>query len=367
MKTYCAVAFRQIYSDNAGRYRLCCHADDHPELEKYNTRNRTPFDHFLGAEMEDIRNSMMAGERISGCEICYNMEERGHKSWRQWKYNTIYPFSANVEKVALKLRIMGSFCNLGCYMCYPYNSSTRRQELNTAGIDWNDYDGDTINISTKRYEETVEDILSNIEIVDHINITGGEPLQLPRMWQLMDRIPDHNAKNITLSFDTNLTELQFKNWNVWQLVNKFKRVRLGVSCDHFGDKLGWIRYPIDVNQFEKNLIEAKSIIANLNVTVSILNILDLHEIQNYYKDFNVTFTGINTNPSMLSIRNLPQLVKDQLRIEYADLPMVIQELDRPIIEGDLQRGLDYCRKLNSHRNINFDSLFKAYINQLMGE
>lgn len=364
MKTYCAVAFRQIYSDNAGRYRLCCHADDHPELKKYNTRNRKPFEHFLGAEMEDIRNSMMSGERIAGCEICYKMEERGHKSWRQWKYNTIYPFSANVEKVALKLRIMGSFCNLGCYMCYPYNSSTRRLELKSKDIDWAAYDRDTINISTRRYQEIVDDILANIQLVDYINVTGGEPLQLPRMWQLMDRIPDNHAKNITLGFDTNLTQLEFEDWNVWQLVDRFKEIRLGVSCDHFGDKLAWIRYPIDVNQFEKNLIAAKSIVSNINVTVSLLNINDLHEIRDYYKDFDVTFTGINTNPTMLSIRNLPQQVKDRLTIKYADLPIVVQELDKPIIKGDLQKGLDYCRKLNSQRNINFDALFHDLIRDI---
>ena len=42
-----------------------------------------------------------------------------------------------------------------------------------------------------------ENILENIEYVERFNITGGEPLQLDRMWQLMERIPEEHAKNIT--------------------------------------------------------------------------------------------------------------------------------------------------------------------------
>ena len=364
MKTYCAAAFRQIYSDNAGRYRLCCHANNNIYTQHYNTRNTTPFNYFLSDEMESIRDKMLSGEPISGCEICYKLEERGHPSWRTWKYNSLFPLTTNVEKVALKLRIMGSYCNLACYMCYPYNSSTRRIELKDKGISWKDYDGETVNISTRRYDEIVNDILNNIHLVDYINITGGEPLQLPRMWQFIEQIPDQYAKEITLSFDTNLTQLEFKQWNIWQIVSRFKRVMLGVSCDHFGDKLAWMRYPIDVQTFEANLQTAKSIISNINVTVSLLNIDKLDEIRDYYRDFNVTFTGIVCNPTMLSVRNLPDHLKQQYKQKYKQHLNVVQELDQPAIEGDLQKGLDYCRKLNSQRNINFDLLFDEFFRSI---
>lgn len=355
MKTYCAAAFTQIYSDNASRYRLCCHAAPNPSISKYNTNNVNPFEFFMSDEMEQIRDDMMSGERIEGCEACYDLEERGHKSWRQWKYNTIYDLRSEVHKVNLKLRIMGSYCNLGCYMCYPYNSSTRRVELKSNNIDWSDYDAGVLTTSTKRYEETIKDILDNIDLVEKMNITGGEPLQLDRMWQLMDQIPSHHAKNIILTFDTNLTQLEYKQWNIWQLIDKFKRVDLGVSCDHFGDKLHWIRYPIDVKQFEKNLELMKDNISNINVTVSLLNVYDLDDIEQYYNKFNVTFDGIVRHPEMLSIRNIPD--KDSLIEKYQRFPMVVQELQKESIPGSLEKGLDYCRTLNTKRNINFNELF----------
>jgi len=235
-------------------------------------------------------------------------------------------------------------------MCYPYNSSTRRLELKQSKAIWQAGDLKFISTGTKRFEETVKDILENIEIVEAMNITGGEPLQLDRMWQLMDRIPEKHAKNITLNYDTNLTKLEYKKWNVWQLIDKFKDVHFGVSCDHFGDKLAWIRYPIDVYEFEQNLQKVKDNISNINVTVSMLNIHDLYEIQNYYKEFNTTFYGIVQSPKMLSIRNL--LDKNYLIEKYKNFePMVIQELEK---------GIEYCHALNSRRNINFIDLFPEF-------
>jgi hypothetical protein len=245
-------------------------------------------------------------------------------------------------------------------MCFPYNSSTRRRHLKENDIDWKSDAEKVVNITTGRYEQVVTDILDNIHLVDRLDITGGEPLQLPRMWQFIDKIPDQYAKDITLNFYTNLTQLEFQQWNVWQLVKRFKQVKLAVSCDHYGDKLAWIRYPIDVKQFEDNLNTARSLIADINVTVSILNINDLLDIEKYYKDFNVTFTGIVFNPKHLSIRNIPDQLKAKYKQIYAHLPNVISELDNTIIPGQLQAGLDYCRKLNSQRNINFDLLFDDF-------
>ena len=98
MDTYCAAAFTQIYADNASRYRLCCHANVNPDIIKYNTNNCNPFEYFLSDEMEQIRDDMLSGKKIAGCEECYKIEERGHKSWRQWKYNTIYDLRSDVHK-----------------------------------------------------------------------------------------------------------------------------------------------------------------------------------------------------------------------------------------------------------------------------
>tara|TARA_A100001011_G_scaffold396155_1_gene493262 strand:- start:1816 stop:2904 length:1089 start_codon:yes stop_codon:yes gene_type:complete len=358
-KTYCTAPFHQIYCDNGGRYRLCCHGGVNKTIAKYKSSTHTPFEYFLSDEMEQIRQDMVEGKKIDGCESCYKIEDAGHESWRQWKYNKLYEHDTVVNRVGLKLRINGSYCNLSCYMCFPYNSSTRRNELKQIGADWKKYDAGYVGIKSGQYERITKDILKHIDLVDYMNITGGEPIQLPKHWDLIDSIPHEHAKNITLSYDTNLTELTYKNRSIFEVAEKFKAVRLGVSCDHYGKKLSWMRYPIDVEKFEKNLVEAKTLVTQLNCTVSLLNIHDVADIYHYYKtnfDIETTFVNVVIGPDILSIKNLPD--KDKLIEKYKNYNMIVQELKKPSDDDQYKKALDYCQTLSDHRKFQHKHLWQ---------
>jgi len=279
-KSYCAMPFKEIYGDNAGRYKLCCHAKK--MNWKYTTTNTTPFKYFFSPEMEEIRNKMLSGKKIKECQVCYDLEESGGESYRTNKYRKKYRVDLEPTGIGLKLRINGSFCNLGCYMCQPYNSSTRRNELKKVfGNPLPNFPNHSKfkPIKYKEWHDSVDDIIKNIDLVSYMNITGGEPLQLPAHWKLLDMIPDDHAKHITLSYDTNLTELRYKDKSIFDYVDKFRYLRLGVSADHYQNKESWIRYPVDIKKFEANLREAKPIIKQINCSVSLLNVFDLIEIR----------------------------------------------------------------------------------------
>lgn len=362
-KSYCNMAFNEIYTNSAGSYKLCCHAKRDKALEKYNSAHTPPFEFFFSPEMEKIRNKMMSGEKIEACEPCYKLEESTGKSYRNTKYATKYKVTSLERNIGIKLRINGSFCNLGCYMCNPYNSSTRRNELKAVFNDLSSFTAQSARaIKSKDWNDNTQDILNNIASIKNIHMTGGEPLQLPKHWEFLDKIPNEDAKEINLSYDTNLTELSYKNKSIFDYVSKFKNVMLGVSCDHFKDKEAWIRYPIDIKKFEQNLIKAKSIITHLNCTVSLLNIFDLFEIEKYYKenfDLNVTFKNVVSQPEYLSIRNLNQNDKDVLLKKYVNLydySFIKNQLLLPKShELDIMRR--YCDKLSEHRKFDWRKLW----------
>lgn len=362
-KTFCPMAFKEIYVDNAGRYRLCCHAYHSESLKKYSIKTHSPFEFFMSEEMEDIRDKMMSGEKIEDCRACYDMEERGFSSWRTDKYIKKYGYDLELRGIGLKLRINGSYCNLGCYMCFPYNSSTRRNELTEIyGTHKMDefFQTDALGLKHSEYESAVQDIINHIDKISYMNITGGEPLLLPKHWDLIDRIPPEHAKHISLGYDTNLTHLTYRNRSYMEIVDKFQHVNFGVSCDHYGKKLEWIRYPINVEQFEHNIITAKEHISNLNCTVSILNVFDIFEIKAYYMNkfnINITFDNIVRGPNMLSIKNLPNEIKDKLIKEYSMYNYVVSELKKPRVEEQFQKGLAYCQRLSDHRNFQFRDLW----------
>ena len=378
--SYCPLIFNEIYADNSCEYRLCCHAKSTKTSQKYKSQNTKPFDYFMSNEMEDNRNKVLSGEKLPECSTCYKQEEYGGESYRKKKirhYQTKLP--THVDKVTLKLRINGSYCNLSCYMCIPYNSSTRRNEMNKIYPEgWEFFSSSKFeSVKHKEYDMIVNDIIDNIEKVDTIHITGGEPLQLPKHWELIDRIPEEHAKNIDLCYDTNLTELRYKNHSVYDVQNKFRKVVWGVSCDHINDKLSWIRYPIDVKQFENNLREIKEAGFNviLNCTISLLNIHDLLEIHKYYKTkfgVVVNFNSVVTTPNFLSIQHLPRDVKNKL-LDYYDLPNFVDKWGvnkmnlvktQLLLDGDtknLKQAYDYMDKLSKNRNFDWRTLWPDFL------
>jgi len=366
-KSYCPLPFTEIYVNNAGQYRLCCQAE---EASFSISEEVPPFEYFFSDEMEEIRDKLMQGEKLKDCNKCYELEKYGDS----YRLKAIKRFGVydNVRDVRLKLRINGSSCNLACYMCHPLNSSTRRKELREIwGDDFDIVFSDPNKIkftsnakSMKRniWNDTIADINKHIHLVKEIHMTGGEPLQLPRHWEWIDAIPEDDKKHIELSYDSNITQLSYKNHHVLDLKDQFKDVHFGVSCDHFGEKLEYIRYPIDYKQFEENL---RLIVDNfkqcLNVTVGILNIEDLDEIQEYYENLgaNVTFYNVVNKPKALSIRNLPEHLKEKYRKKYPQHGQVIAELNKPKFSEDwYELFTDYMDKLYAHRKLDWRKIFE---------
>lgn len=369
-KTYCTAPFHHIYSDSTGEYRLCCHAYMHTnEVKQFNSKTHAPFEYFMSEAMEEVRNKMMSGEKVGGCEKCYEIEDRGFQSPRQFRYKSETAREFEVRNVELKLRIFGNHCNLSCYMCIPYNSSTRTKELKEIGIYDEISKGKKFDarINRNQWEVISKDILENIDIVGHIHITGGEPFLLPKHYNFIESIPEEAAARITLTYDTNFTTIEYKNKSIFEYLKKFKEVKFNVSCDHYGDKLEWIRYPIDVKAFESNLRspELKKYsnmrINGLNVTASILNVEDLCEIRDYYMDnfgLECDFKNVVNTPSYLNVKNHPR--RDELISKYKDLPefnSISMNLAKPYSAKEWNYGMWYIKKLDSHRNTDYTKLW----------
>ena len=331
-KSYCGLLFYEIYSENTGCYNVCCLGAPDNHLEKnFKKKDVSPFEFFLSKEMDEIREKALKGELIEECQKCYEEEKSVGNSKRLLanKQGRCIPPPTKVGKVTLKLRAFGNYCNLSCISCHPSNSTGRIKELTATGQLkdkslnlWDFRDPSAKRIGYKEWQATRKDILDNIDKVEAIHLQGGEPLQIPHHWQLlMEDISDADAKNIHLRYNTNLTKLEYKDYTIYDLFEKYRQVDFSVSCDHFGDKLHFMRYPIDVEEFENNLLEAWPMISNIACTVQLLNVNDLVEIREYYESkfkIPVITTGIVNHPQVMNIRNLPNRFKEKLINKYKD-------------------------------------------------
>lgn len=380
-ETYCTAAFNHIHIDTAGRYRLCCYAPSFSTAIR--AKQVLPFDYFFSSKMKSIRKDMIEGKKIPECNHCYKLEKQGIDSPRLWRYNDREPgkFPTEVQQhsIELKLRIFGNMCNLSCYMCVPRNSSTRIKEMEAIGkhevFGMEKILYSEVTISNDRYEEMVEHLIKYHKYIKSFVILGGEPFIMPRVKDFLNRIPNPDGK-IGLTINTNLAQI---TW-LPEIYKKYPRLFLIVSCDHYRDKLAWIRYPIKVDKFENNLRKAKKMSFRMIITctVSRLNAPDLRQIFEYYADnFNIDVSfNILYHPSHLSAKQFPY---EQKSLILGDLKKWINESNKSInfnrwqveqiIKSIRQKRepklepifYDYIDKLDKHRGTNARKLFGNFI------
>ena len=374
-KSYCPLPFDTVYSNNTGVFDLCCWSDHLRSKEYFGDQAKCdkvgPFDFFLSKKMEQIRNKMLSGQKIDMCSTCYRQEQTMGQSVRTILLEERAP--NKVEKINLRIRNFGNHCNLSCVMCIPYNSTSRQKELadiKYSTKDWGEHPG----VSYSSYDIFKKDLIKNAERIGILSITGGEPFAIPKFWKfLLDDMPKKSAQNIDLHIETNLTNLKWKNYSFNDLVQRYRRVRLLVSCDHYGEKLSFIRYPINVDEFENNLLHFHKHIDNLTLTVQLLNVFDLDKIKAYYKEkFNLnvsTFSYVmetsekgNPDWNVLSVRNIRPDHKKKLIEKFAYFDQkdknFFTELNLSVKKDTVSGIKKYLDRLSEKRKMYWNDLWE---------
>ena len=59
-----------------------------------------------------------------------------------------------------------------------------------------------------------------------INISGGEPLITDANFKLLNTLIAYDATDVILAYSTNLSNLNYKNYDLFSLWDKFKAVKL---------------------------------------------------------------------------------------------------------------------------------------------
>ena len=215
-KTFCVYPWIHQVATPNGAVNFCCisektfiHHDDGKPInlaedsfeEAWNTQN-----------MRDIRQKMLAGEPVKGCETCYEQEKIGKRSYRQahnkeWfsrpgkkeivervESSKLNNYAVDKPPVYLDLRL-GNLCNLKCRMCNPYNSimiHKEWQELDqqTAGeysSFWKKYNM-KIGTVSKWYESDNfwSDVEKYIPHLKKVYMTGGEPTLIESNYRFLD-------------------------------------------------------------------------------------------------------------------------------------------------------------------------------------
>jgi sulfatase maturation enzyme AslB (radical SAM superfamily) len=338
-----------LFADENGVIYPCCRSVG-SKLPNVNEADGRPFrvqdeggiaEGWNSAYMRNLRRDMLAGRRPEPCARCYMYEDIGMRSHRQSQnehylkqiagllMRTDPDGSAPLELQTIDLRL-GNLCNLRCRMCSPQSSKALiREWAELHGVPSNhSYFEQLRNLdwfSQPAFWQIFEKHTANIE---RLHFAGGEPLLINQMFDFLERLIElGRAKNIMISYNTNLTVLPRRIFELWP---HFRSVRVTVSVDGFDEVNSLIRYPTNWATLDRNMktLDAEAERLNcrgglgINTTVQLYNIFHIEKFIEYaatsFNSFEAPNLSILTFPEQFNIQILPPEMKQQAAARLRD-------------------------------------------------
>jgi len=235
-----------------------CHRTNH---HKFNTDT---FEFHNTPSKLDDRTNMLNGEWPSiGCDYCKNIEKAGGQSDRITNLNfpgIHAPPELDQDPTAIHVtpRILEVYfdntCNLKCLYCGPHFSSLWDAE--------NIKFGDAAFLKDANLEHNKEKLFEWLKINGHnlsvFNILGGEPLYQEELEQCLTLFEQHPAPELKVQIFTNLNiklpRLQKIIDRIKQLIDNkcIREFEITASLDCWGPQQEYVRYPLDLQAWEKN-------------------------------------------------------------------------------------------------------------------
>lgn len=372
---FCVAPWTHTYVSPQGERRLCCASREDASFQKQyidsGTDNDSAFnplsleEHWNSEYMKDIRKRIIAGEKISQCDICNNQVLNLH-TYKQYFTETLFPHKIDeilkstdntgfttMNPVSYDYRI-SNLCNFKCRMCgEQLSSSWESEKILHNKIDfkknkWMDpaVRSEINSFQSEVLEEELQRAVDN-ETIEEIYWVGGEPLMWERHWTIMDQlVKTGKSKDVVIRYNTNLSRIKYKNYNLYDMLPYFKRINICASIDGVGDIGEYIRTGINWNEWINNFKQGMVLIDQFGSDAIV---------------FDVTLT----TPGLFGLKQLFDIVtelnvKTYLKITFAFDPSIAMSplmLPRHILEPIIQDLLDYMEpKLTSKTQVYKDTL-----------
>ena len=338
--TYCVMPFLSLAVKPDGKVKPCCRYKTWTDNDKREWYDNSDINHnIVGSNaalhskaFESVRQDMLCGKKILGCEKCYAEETHGSfkssgTSMRQW-YNRQYK-DHQIGKIQLKyLEVsFGNYCNLSCRTCDSALSTS-----------WYD---DEVVLSSKYDIQPNKKILdipfnwtsNDFKNVNEIKFVGGEPMLNPNFHKFLQTVIDSNkAKHIKLTIFTNCS--WFPKNHIIDLLKNFSVVNIWLSIDAVGDKNDYIRNKSNWNTVHHcaskwlNLEKKQIVGVVLTPAVGILNAHILDDLIKWWIDLR------NKNQLNFQRRN-----EENLQTEKGDIVFspVITPIDLSVLISPLKQ------------------------------
>jgi organic radical activating enzyme len=140
-----------------------------------------------------------------------------------------------------------------------------------------------LKLNSAEINSTLSYIEENIDHLESVYFAGGEPLIMEEHYKILDLLIKHNKLDIEIDYNTNLTQLTYKKYNIVDYWNKFSNVTVGASIDLMGPQSEYFRSGTDYSQLEKNYEQIKDHVSfRITSIVHLCNIFNLPNLQKHW-------------------------------------------------------------------------------------
>lgn len=363
--TFCMLPFMHIYGSAGGNMVPCCEAQELP----LNNPGETALESWNNNNYKELRRALAEGERPERCEVCWHNEDSGIVSNRQqWENDNWSEFadiisvnddySVNNTPKWIELKV-SNFCNLKCIMCSTHSSYKRVADLDIIGK----YTTDGFETRLLRPTTLFNSLNEWPDLWEHVHtlqFTGGEPIINQEHYDLLAGIPLQHKQRIKLRYATNITHINFKQYDLVKIWREFKHVNIKVSMDGIDDVYNYIRQDGDWNTVYNNMLVLNSepdIDLAVGITVQAHNVYQMPEFYDFWRSSPIELSFITANilqtPKYLSPALWHGEYRDAIIKKLRDAESRHPEMDRfaTYMENNTRSYRDYAKMRKYTRDI----------------
>lgn len=278
-------------------------------------------------EYKKLRVDMLSGKSTKNCRHCYEVDGANGDSMRRAKntrFAHLYDQSmantkpdGTVEKINMAFFDIrfSNICNFKCRGCSPELSSAWYNDHNQL-YNYTSEKPKYININSN--PNIWNELMTFIDTVEVAYFAGGEPLIMEEHYRVLDEFIKLKKFNVTLSYNSNMSKIQFKDKSICDYWNQFPYVYMGVSLDDIEKRGEYFRHGMNWKKTLENIQYIKThsphVKFSVNCTVNAMNVLYITEIHKKLMEEGVMlphefYSNLLIDPAELRTRVLPAELK----------------------------------------------------------
>jgi organic radical activating enzyme len=353
-KTFCMMPWVHMHAFPDGRAYPCCLSEYfHPVGD---LRKNTMEEVWNQDKYKTMRVNMLEDKPCVECTKCYEQEQNGFFSMRNDANRSYGQHISEVDDTLpdgtnpkFQLRYwdvrFSNLCNMRCRSCGPIFSSNWYNDhvkLYNKVPDVLGRDMARIEYTAGNEDGMLEQMEAHIPHLEQVYFAGGEPLIMKEHYYLLEKLIEAGKTDIRIQYNTNFSELRFKDKHVFDYWKHFTNISVGASLDASGAHAELMRKGTDWSQTLDNrrrmMEEVPHVDFYVSSTISSMNVLHVLDFHKEWvelglikpKDWNV---NICQGPEWYRIDIFPDEFKHQVIV-----PAYKNHLKWLIPKDDLKRA-----------------------------